>query len=181
MRGTGSPDDLLLQGAHVFIIDRRFSTRTLPTIHDKIGTELFILRRESIMPNPEAINMMVLSNDYAKIHAAAMLTAVAATYGKPIKIFVSMEALPAFHKDPAVSGTVAQGSVARKIIETGGAASFLDLFRQGKELGDVTLYACSMVLDLYHWTLDDLVDIFDNTLGVAGFLAMVEGETTFTL
>jgi peroxiredoxin family protein len=133
-----------------------------------------------MMPNPEAINMMILSNDYAKIHAAAMLAAVGATFGKPIKIFVSMEALPAFHKDPAVSDAVTKGPVARKIVETGGA-TFLDLFQQGKEFGEVTIYACSMVMDLYHWTLADLADVFDETLGVAGFLAMVEGETTFTL
>lgn len=133
------------------------------------------------MPNSDSINMMVLSNDYAKIHAASMLTAVGATYGKPIKVFISMEALPAFHKDPAVFAKVSQGQVARKIIETEGTTSFLDLFRQGKEFGDVTIYACSMVMDLYHWTLNDMVDIFDGTLGVSGFLAMVEGETTFTL
>lgn len=132
------------------------------------------------MPNPDAVNIMVLANDYSKIHAAAMLTAVAATYGKPIRIFVSMEALTAFHKDPALSGAIVKGPVAHKLIETGGQ-TFIDLFRQAKELGDVTLYACSMVMDLYHWTLADLVDVFDATMGVAGFLAMVEGETTFTL
>ncbi len=133
------------------------------------------------MPNPQAINMMLLSNDYAKIQAVAMLTAVGSSYGKSIKIFVSMEALPAFHKDAAIASTIAKGPVARKIVESGGATSFLDLFRQGKELGDVKVYACSMVMDLYHWSLDDMVDIFDDTLGVAAFLGMVEGETTFPM
>ncbi len=136
--------------------------------------------RGVMMANPDAVNIMVLANDYSKIHAAAMLTAVAATYGKPIRIFVSMEALAAFHQNPAISSTIAQGPVAHKIMAVGGS-TFIDLFRQAKELGDVTLYACSMVMDLYHWTLSDMVDIFDETLGVAGFLAMVEGETTFTL
>ena len=132
------------------------------------------------MPNPQAINMMLLSNDYAKIQAVAMLTAVGASYGKSIKIFVSMEALPAFHKDAAIASTIAKGPVARKIMESGGA-TFLDLFRQGKELGEVKIYACSLVMDLYHWSLDDMVDIFDETLGVAAFLGMVEGEATFTM
>ena len=132
------------------------------------------------MSDSEALNIMVLANDYSKIHAAAMLTAVAATYGKPIRIFVSMEALAAFHQDPAIAAGIIRGPVAQKILAAGGT-SFLELFRQAKQLGDVTLYACSMVMDLYHWTLDDLVDIFDATLGVAGFLAMVEGQSTFTL
>jgi peroxiredoxin family protein len=132
------------------------------------------------MANPEALNIMVLANDYSKVHAAAMLTAVAATYGTPIRIFVSMEALPAFHKDLSIASAISQGPVAHKIMESGGQ-NFIELFRQAKELGDVTIYACSMVMDLYHWTLDDLVDVFDHTLGVAGFLSMVEGEPTFTM
>jgi peroxiredoxin family protein len=91
-----------------------------------------------------------------------------------------MEALPAFHRDPEIAGSIVQGPVARTLIQQGGA-SFLELFRQSKDLGDVTLYACSLVMDVYHWTLSDLVDLFDDTLGVAGFLAKVEGETTYTL
>ncbi|WP_020375315.1 DsrE family protein [Sulfobacillus thermosulfidooxidans] len=131
------------------------------------------------MPDSETMNIMLLTDDYSKLYAAAMLTAVAATFGKSIRIFVSMEALPAFHKDPNISRLITTGRVAQKIIETNGQ-SFIDLLRQGKEFGSVTLYACSMVMDLYHWTLDDLVDIFDETLGVSGFLSMVEGEATFT-
>ncbi|OLZ10676.1 DsrE family protein [Sulfobacillus thermosulfidooxidans] len=131
------------------------------------------------MADPQAVNIMLLSGDYAKLQAAAMLTAVAASYGKPVKIFVSMEALPAFHKDPAIASQITKGPVARTIIETGGD-SFIDLFRQAKDFGEVILYACGLVMDVYHWKLDDLVDIFDETLGVAGFLAKVEGEATYT-
>ncbi|MDA8194690.1 MAG: DsrE/DsrF/DrsH-like family protein [Thermaerobacter sp.] len=132
------------------------------------------------MANPEALNIMLLSGDYSKIQAAAMLTVMGASYDKPVKIFVSMEALPAFHKDPAIAGTISQGPVAQKIVESG-ADSFIDLFRQAKEFGQVTIYACSLVMDLYHWQTDDLVDIVDTTLGIAGFLSAVEGEPTYTM
>jgi peroxiredoxin family protein len=132
------------------------------------------------MADPQAINIMLLSGDYAKIHAAAMLTTVAASYGKPVRVFVSMEALPAFHRDPAISDSITRGPVARTLIQQGGD-SFLELFRQSKELGEVKLYACSLVMDVYHWSLSDMADLFDDTLGVAGFLAQVEGESTYTL
>ncbi len=132
------------------------------------------------MADPQAINIMLLSGDYAKIQAAAMLTTVAASYGKPVRVFVSMEALPAFHRDPEIASSITQGSVARTLVQQG-VESYLELFRQSKELGPVTLYACSLVMDVYHWTLGDLVDLFDDTLGVAGFLAKVEGESTYTL
>ncbi|HBQ94342.1 MAG TPA: hypothetical protein DD856_04165 [Sulfobacillus sp.] len=126
------------------------------------------------------MNLMLVSGEYGKLQMAAMFAAIAASYGNAVRIFVSMEALPAFHRDPEIAGSIVQGPVARTLIQQGGA-SFLELFRQSKDLGDVTLYACSLVMDVYHWTLSDLVDLFDDTLGVAGFLAKVEGETTYTL
>lgn len=132
------------------------------------------------MAGAKSMNLMLVSGEYGKLQMAAMFAAIAASYGNAVRIFVSMEALPAFHRDPEIAGSIVQGPVARTLIQQGGA-SFLELFRQSKDLGDVTLYACSLVMDVYHGTLSDLVDLFDDTLGVAGFLAKVEGETTYTL
>ncbi len=132
------------------------------------------------MAGAKSMNLMLVSGEYGKLQMAAMFAAIAASYGNAVRIFVSMEALPAFHRDPEIAGSIVQGPVARTLIQQGGE-SFLELFRQSKDLGDVTLYACSLVMDVYHWTLSDLVDLFDDTLGVAGFLAKVEGETTYTL
>ena len=132
------------------------------------------------MAGAKSMNLMLVSGEYGKLQMAAMFAAIAASYGNAVRIFVSMEALPAFHRDPEIAGSIVQGPVARTLIQQGGE-SFLELFRQSKDLGDVTLYACSLVMDVYHGTLSDLVDLFDDTLGVAGFLAKVEGETTYTL
>jgi peroxiredoxin family protein len=128
----------------------------------------------------ETMNLMLISGEYSRLHAAAMLSAVASSYGKTVNIFVSMEALPAFHRDPQISeASLIKGPVAKKIGETGGQ-NFIELFQQAKDFGEVTIYACGLVMDVYHWTLADLNPIFDEVMGVAGFLAKAEGQPTFT-
>ncbi|AUW95342.1 MAG: hypothetical protein C7B44_08960 [Sulfobacillus thermosulfidooxidans] len=126
------------------------------------------------------MNLMVLSGEYSRLHAAAMLSVVASSYGKPVNVFVSMEALPAFHKDPNIAGSaLVKGPVAQKIAASGGQ-DFIELFQQAKDFGEVKLYACGLVMDLYHWTLGEMHPVFDEVMGVAGFLAKAEGQPTLT-
>ncbi len=126
------------------------------------------------------MNLILLSGDYAKIHAAAMLAVVAASLDMPVNVFVSMEALPAFHGDPAIRATVGMGQVGHKLKDSGGD-DYLGLLDQAKSFGTVTVYACSLVADLYGWTLEDLVPTFDDMMGVAGFLGKASTGTTIAL
>lgn len=127
----------------------------------------------------EGLNLVLLSGEISKLHAAAMIATVAASFGQPVTVFVSMDALPAFHRDPAVRAGVRSSLVGERIVQSGGD-DYLTLFRKAKELGGLTLYACSLVADLFGWTLDSLEPIFDDTLGVAGFLGKAAGGTTLT-
>ena len=126
------------------------------------------------------MNIIVLSGDYAKIHAAVMLALVAGSLDMPVNVFVSMEALPAFHQDPGVRATVGKGPVGQKLADAGGE-DYLGLLSQAKTLGDVTVYACSLVADLYQWTLADLAPVFDDMMGIAGFLGKASSGTTIAL
>ncbi|NMP21899.1 hypothetical protein HIJ39_05975 [Sulfobacillus sp. DSM 109850] len=125
------------------------------------------------------MNLMVLSGDYSKIHAAAMVTMVAGSLGQTVDIFVSMEALPAFHKDPAVRETIAKGPVAKDVIEKA-HGDYLELFEQAKDMGDVHLYACSLVADVKEWSLADLSPLFDDMMGVTGFLGKASEGSALT-
>ncbi|CAB1128020.1 Peroxiredoxin family protein [Candidatus Hydrogenisulfobacillus filiaventi] len=125
--------------------------------------------------NTEALNILMLSGEFSKLEAAALVSMMSASYGKTVRIFVSMDALPAFHKDPQVAAQVQMSPVATRIKEK--SDDYLTLLRQAKEMGDVHIYACSLVMDLYGWKLDDFQEgIFDDALGVAGFLAQSEGQ-----
>lgn len=125
------------------------------------------------------LNLMILSGDYSKIHAAAMVTMVAGSLGQTVDIFVSMEALPAFHQDPTVRGTIVKGPVAQEIIAKA-HGDYLELLEQAKEMGEVHLYACSLVADVKEWSLTDLSPLFDDMMGVTGFLGKAAEGTALT-
>lgn len=126
------------------------------------------------------MNIIVLSGDYAKIHAAAMLAMVAGSLDMPVNLFVSMEALPAFHADPAIRASVSKGQVGRKL-EASGGEDYLGILSQSKTFGNVSVYACSLVADLYGWTLADLAPVFDEMMGISGFLGKASSGTTIAL
>jgi peroxiredoxin family protein len=126
-----------------------------------------------------SLNLMLLSGDYAKLHAASMVTLVAASLGQTVNIFVSMEALPGFHADAREREALTKGPVARQIAETA-SVDYLGLFEQAKDIGDVHLYACSLVADLKDWGLEDLSPLFDDMMGVAGFLGKASTGTSLT-
>ena len=56
------------------------------------------------------------------------------------------------------------------------------LFRQGRELGSLRLWACSMALGVLAWELDRLEDdMFDGALGLTKFLSDAEAGQFITL
>jgi peroxiredoxin family protein len=118
------------------------------------------------------LNLIVLSGDYAKIHAAAMVTMVAGSLGQRVNIFVSMEAMTGFHRDDAVRSRLGRGPIGDLIVKSGGR-DYREILEQAKEFGEVKIYACSLVLDLTGWTLPDLLPLFDDTMGLTAFLSMV--------
>lgn len=126
-----------------------------------------------------SLNLMLLSGDYAKLHAAATVTVVAASLGQTVNVFVSMESLPGFHAEPGQRAVIARGPVGEEIAERLNL-DYLGLFAQAKEVGEVHLYACSLVADLKGWDLADLSPLFDDMMGVAGFLGKADGGTSLT-
>ena len=58
----------------------------------------------------------------------------------------------------------------------------MELFAQGKMLGELSIVACSMALDIQGWTLDDLVeDLFDEAGGLTKFLSDAEAGELIVL
>ncbi len=126
-----------------------------------------------------SLNLMLLSGDYAKMHAAAIVTLVASSLGQSVNVFVSMESLPAFHKDGVEREKVPKGPVGQQIAKTA-SPDYLGLFEQAKEMGDVHLYACSLAADVMGWDLRDLSPLFEDMMGVAGFLGKASEGTSLT-
>jgi len=116
--------------------------------------------------------IVLASEELEKIQAASMIGSVAAVSDVPVELFVTMNALNAFEKETVENGSFVVGQVGEYMMsgESGEMSLFTDQLAQGKEIGPLSVYACSMAMDVQGKHLDDYVDVFDEELGIAGFL-----------
>jgi peroxiredoxin family protein len=116
--------------------------------------------------------IVLASQDLERVQAVSIIASVAAVSDIPVEVFVTMDGLLAFDKETVESGDFAGGPIALAMMqaEDMDVPLFTEQLDQAKELGDMKVFACEMVMDLLDTTLDDYVDVFDDTLGVSGFL-----------
>jgi len=125
--------------------------------------------------------ILLCSGEHEKVQMAAMMASVAAVSERAVEVFISMNALLAFAKDASVAERYHGGAFSKLLTEKK-APDPMTLFRQGKELGDLKLWACSMALDVQGWETDRLEDdMFDGPLGLTKFLSDAEDGQFITL
>lgn len=125
------------------------------------------------------LSLVLFSGTDDKLHAAATIAAGAAAMGTPVSILLMYWALDAFRADRIENDHGLAYDAARpranEPVEHVGDIPWLDTFRMAKELGDVTINACSgslATLGLEASAMDPLVD---GAGGIATFLAAAEG------
>jgi peroxiredoxin family protein len=117
--------------------------------------------------------IMLCSGEHEKIQMAAMTASVAAVSERPVQLFVSMNAVSVFKKD--LAGDRYAGGEFSQIMKDRGAPDAIELLRQGKTLGDLKAFVCSMSLDVAEIGLDAMVDdLFDDVGGLTSFLSDAE-------
>lgn len=116
--------------------------------------------------------IVLASEDIEKLTAASTIASVAAASDVPVEIFVTMNALRAFEHETVETRSFEAGPVGQALLtrEDVQVPLFVDQLRDAKELGPISVYACTMAMELMGRTLDDYVDVFDSEMGVAGFL-----------
>jgi peroxiredoxin family protein len=125
--------------------------------------------------------ILLCSDQHEKVQMAAMIASVAAVSDRPVQVFVSMNALVLFGKDTPADKRY-QGGAFSKLLKEKHAPDALKLFDQGKELGDLKMWACSMALDIQGWEIGQLVEgLFDGALGLTKFLSDAENGQFITL
>lgn len=125
--------------------------------------------------------IVLCSGEHEKIQMAAMMASVGAVSERQVEVFVSMNAILAFAKS-APAETRYHGGSFSKLLKEKHAPDAIALFRQGKELGGLKLWACSMALDVKGWEMTALVDgLFDGALGLTKFLSDAENGQFVTL
>ena len=110
-----------------------------------------------------------------------MMASVGAVSDRTVHVFVSMNALSAFEKGAPADKRYRGGAFSSLLVEKG-APDAMQLFEQGKMLGDLKMYVCSMALDITGWSEDRLIDgLFDEALGLTKFLSDAESGQFVTL
>lgn len=127
----------------------------------------------------EHLSIVLFSGTDDKLHAAATITAGASAMGTPVNILLMYWALDAFRADRISNDHGLAYDAARprfnEPVDHVGEIPWLETFRMAKELGEVTIRACSgslATLGLDATALDPLVD---DSGGIASFLAAAEG------
>jgi peroxiredoxin family protein len=128
-----------------------------------------------------ALFILLCSGEHEKIQMAAMMASVAAVSERPVEVFVSMNAMYGFARE-SKNGQRYRGGEFSKLLVSRNAPDALTLFQQGKELGDLKMWACSMALDVLDWDMEHLSpDLFDGPLGLTKFLSDAESGQFVTL
>ena len=89
--------------------------------------------------------ILLCSEQHEKLQMAAMMAAVAAVSERKVFVFVSMGAIVPFGKSTEDSKRYQGGAFSDLMIEKK-VPDAIDLFKQGKMLGDLTMVPCSLAM-----------------------------------
>lgn len=130
----------------------------------------------------ETLSLVLFSGTDDKLNAAAVLTAGAAAMGRKVNVFLQYWALDAFRadriqKDHGVAPEA--GPEGAALVQRHDGQHWSETFRQAKEIGDVAIRACSLSMEMFGITVEDLDPLVDGQEGVAAFFIDVDGPVTF--
>ena len=126
------------------------------------------------MPESSPLFILLCSGEHEKLQMAAKVASLGAVSNRPVEVLVSMNAILAFAKNTPEDQRYTGGEFSKSLHEKH-EPSAAQLFRQGREFGNLKLWACAMALDLQGWDIDHLIeDLFDGSLGLTRFMSDAE-------
>jgi peroxiredoxin family protein len=132
----------------------------------------------------QPLNIVLFSGTADKLHAAATLAAGAAAMDRPVNVLLQYWALDAFRlerlqESHGLAWDATADGASRPVNGTR-AIPWLETFRMAKELGEMTVLACSGSLDVLGLEATELDPIVDSSAGIAVFLTKAEeGQIVF--
>jgi peroxiredoxin family protein len=128
------------------------------------------------------VSLVLFSGTDDRLAAASVITAGAAAMGRRVNVFLQYWALDAFradriHKDHGVAPEA--GAEGLAAIQRHEGPHWSETFRQAKQVGDVGIHACSLSMEMFGITVEDLDPLVDDQEGVASFFLDVDGPLTF--
>ena len=116
--------------------------------------------------------IVLASGELERLMAVGNIASIAAASDVPVDVFATMDGLEAFDRDTIEARDFEAGPVARAMMESdrGEVPMFTESLAQAKEIGPLSMYACELSMDMLGKDLDDYEGVFDDVLGVSGFL-----------
>ena len=100
----------------------------------------------------DSLSLVLFSGTADKLHAAGTIAAGAAAMGRPVNVLLMYWALDAFRADRIENDHGLAYDAARprfhEPVDRVGNIPWLETFRQAKEIGEVSILACSGSLDV---------------------------------
>jgi peroxiredoxin family protein len=122
------------------------------------------------------MSIVLFSGTVDKLMAASILATGAAAMGMDVEIFLTTWGVVAFRKGDYLKNTRVSkdfedyGPTMIEAMQAKHVPSWHDNLTGAKEIGDVHIAACSMTMELYGLTLQDLDPMVDEITGVATFV-----------
>jgi peroxiredoxin family protein len=143
-------------------------------------------RRTQMDATEPTLSLILFSGTDDKLEAATVLAAGGAAMGKRVTMFLQYWGLEAFRKDAITKdhGVAAEaGPEGARVLARWSEANpvhWSETLRQIKDMGDVSVVACSLSMDMFGLTPDDLDPMVDGVEGVASFWARAgDGQVLF--
>ncbi|MGM7684851.1 DsrE/DsrF/DrsH-like family protein [Cytobacillus sp. Hm23] len=127
-----------------------------------------------------SIGIILMSDELEKLHAGALVGSVASMSGMKVNVFVTMNALTSFHIDHFKKQEFKTGVVGKELLLKD-IPLFDHLLKEGKDVGDLHIYGCALAMDIMGWQQDDMINVFDDIIGVTKFLTMTQGSQVITM
>lgn len=129
------------------------------------------------------LSVVLFSGTDDKLSAAAVLAVGAAVMGRSVNVFLQYYAVDAFRSDriAADHGLDPEATPAQRSIVTAHPGQhWSELLRQAKDLGDVSIHACALSMEMFGLKYEDLDPLVDDVEGVAAFMSdAIAGPITF--
>lgn len=129
------------------------------------------------------LSLVLFSGTDDKLTAAAVLAVGAAAMGRPVNLFLQYYAVDAFRSDRIAKdhGLSPEATpTQRSIVTTHPGQHWSEILRQAKDVGDVTVHACALSMEMFGLSMGDLDPLVDDVEGVAAFMSdATAGPITF--
>ncbi len=136
------------------------------------------------MDESEKFSIVLFSGTVDKIMAAVTMAVGAAAVGKQVTIFLTFWGLMAFRKDDWKTNRRFSkdfedyAGPAMEMMQAKHVPPWMDTLRSAMEMGNITIKACSMTMDLFDMKLEHFEPVVSEVTGVVAFIADSEGGTT---